>query len=432
MHIEIMWGNIMLLEFRCKNHKSIKDEVLFSLLASKDTFNSEYLYDYKDLKILKSSVVYGANGSGKSNFIDAIYFMKLLVSNSINLQPGMGMPYTPHKLNGIGSESFYSVQFVKNGVRFVYGFSIEQMLVKEEYLYYFPNGRQAKIFDRTGMTYEEGSKFKGRFNSCKDVLKPNRLMISCAANFTNITEIEDAFRFFSEDLVIYTNANQENWMQYSLYQFNSNPEIKNLALSFMRDIGVDIQDIKINIEESAFPQSELPEFLSDEYKNKLRMTPLKKNTASVVYPGFETDLFTEESTGIQKLFAFLCPFLDIISKGKILICDELETSLHESLLYTLLKTFLSLEGKEQPQIIFTTHDTSLLSLDLFRRDQIWFTELNSLNRSTELYSLAEIKSVRKDENYGKGYISGRYGAIPMLNENLAELLKNRVESKSRK
>ena len=414
----------MLLEFRCKNHKSIKDEVLFSLLASKDTFNSEYLYGYKDLKILKSSVVYGANGSGKSNFIDAIFFMKSLVTNSINLQPGMGIPYTPHKLNGVGSESFYSVQFIKNGVRFAYGFSIEQMLVKEEYLYYFPNGRQAKIFDRTGMTYEEGSKFKGRFNSCKDVLKPNRLMISCAANFTNITEIEDAFRFFSEDLVIYTNANQENWMQYSLFQFNSNPEIKNLALSFMRDIGVDIQDIKINIEESAFPQSELPEFLSDEYKNKLRMTPLQKITASVVYPGFETDLFTEESTGIQKLFAFLCPFLDIISKGKILICDELETSLHESLLYTLLKTFLSLNGKEQSQIIFTTHDTSLLSLDLFRRDQIWFTELNSLNRSTELYSLAEIKSVRKDENYGKGYISGRYGAIPMLNENLAELLKN--------
>lgn len=414
----------MLLEFRCKNHKSIKDEVLFSLLASKDTFNSEYLYGYKDLKILKSSVVYGANGSGKSNFIDAIFFMKSLVTNSINLQPGMGIPYTPHKLNGVGSESFYSVQFIKNGVRFAYGFSIEQMLVKEEYLYYFPNGRQAKIFDRTGMTYEEGSKFKGRFNSCKDVLKPNRLMISCAANFTNITEIEDAFRFFSEDLVIYTNANQENWMQYSLYQFNSNPEIKNLALSFMRDIGVDIQDIKINIEESAFSQSELPEFLSDEYKNKLRMTPLQKITASVVYPGFETDLFTEESTGIQKLFAFLCPFLDIISKGKILICDELETSLHESLLYTLLKTFLSLNGKEQSQIIFTTHDTSLLSLDLFRRDQIWFTELNSLNRSTELYSLAEIKSVRKDENYGKGYISGRYGAIPMLNENLAELLKN--------
>lgn len=216
---------------------------------------------------------------------------------------------------------------------------------------------------------------------------------------------------------------KENWMQYSLYQFNSNPEIKNLALSFMRDIGVDIQDIKINIEESAFPQSELPEFLSDEYKNKLRMTPLQKSRL-LLFILVLKQIYLLKNQRVFKSYLRFCPFLDIISKGKILICDELETSLHESLLYTLLKTFLSLEGKEQPQIIFTTHDTSLLSLDLFRRDQIWFTELNSLNRSTELYSLAEIKSVRKDENYGKGYISGRYGAIPMLNENLAELLKN--------
>lgn len=90
----------------------------------------------------------------------------------------------------------------------------------------------------------------------------------------------------------------------------------------------------------------------------------------------------------------------------------------------MLKTFLSFRGDGQPQIFFTTHDTSLLSLDLFRRDQIWFTELKQPDRSTELYSLAEIKNIRKDENYGKGYISGRYGAIPMLNENLASLLKN--------
>ena len=267
----------MLLEFRCKNHKSIKDEVLFSLLASKDTFNSEYLYGYKDLKILKSSVVYGANGSGKSNFIDAIFFMKSLVTNSINLQPGMGIPYTPHKLNGVGSESFYSVQFIKNGVRFAYGFSIEQMLVKEEYLYYFPNGRQAKIFDRTGMTYEEGSKFKGRFNSCKDVLKPNRLMISCAANFTNITEIEDAFRFFSEDLVIYTNANQENWMQYSLYQFNSNPEIKKYNTNFSDEL------LSVELKESELESNELEnykkkaEYYIRQHQDHLVIAKLKKN-----------------------------------------------------------------------------------------------------------------------------------------------------------
>lgn len=413
----------MLLEFKCKNHKSIKNEVTFSLLASKDTFNDEYLYSFNDLKVLKSAVIYGANGSGKSNFIDSLSFMKTLVASSINLQPGMGITCFPHKLNGLQSKSSYSIQFVKEGIRYAYGFSIQQMLIEDEYLYFFPKGRQAKIFDRQNMEFEEGSKFKGRFINCKEVLKPNRLLLSCAANFTNIKEIEDAYRFFTEELVIYSNESQENWMQYSLLQFNSNPKIKELALSFMRKIGIDIKDIEINIEQSEVPQYAIPPFLSDEFKNKLLSKEMQKITATVIYPTFKTDLFSEESTGIQKLFAFLCPFLDIILKGKVLICDELETSLHESLVYSLLKTFLSFTGTKHSQILFTTHDTSLLSLDLFRRDQIWFTELNGEDRSTELYSLAEIKNIRKDENYGKGYISGRYGAIPMLNENLASLLK---------
>lgn len=414
----------MLLEFKCKNHKSIKNEVFFSLLASKDNWNEESLYKLNDLRILKSAVIYGANGSGKSNFIDSILFVKKLVAYSINYQPGMGINYSPHKLNGMGSKSSYSLQFIKNGIRYAYGFSVEQMLIKDEYLYFFPNGRKTKIFDRQGLNFEEGSKFKSRFTNCREVLKPNRLLLSCAANFTNIKEIEESYRFFTEELVIYSNENQENWMQYSLQQFNSNPEIKKIALSFMREIGIDVKDIKINIEESEIPQSVLPEFLSDKFKNKLSLQSAHKITATVVYPTFETDLFSEESSGIQKLFAFLCPFLDIILKGKVLICDELETSLHESLVYSLLKTFISFDGHEYSQIFFTTHDTSLLSLDLFRRDQIWFTELNDENRSTELYSLAEIKNIRKDENYGKGYISGRYGAIPMLNENLAKWLKD--------
>lgn len=414
----------MLLEFKCKNHKSIKNEVCFSLLASKDTFNAEQLYSFNDLKVLKSAVIYGANGSGKSNFIDALLFMKSLVANSINYQPGMGINYLPHKLNGMGSKSSYSIQFVKGGIRYAYGFSIQQMLVEDEYLYFFPNGRQAKIFDRQGMDFEVGSKFKGKFTNCKDVLKPNRLLLSCAANFTNVKEVEDSYRFFTEELVIYSNENQENWMEYSLLQFNVNPKIKKLALSFMRAIGIDIKDIKIDIEESNLPQFAIPDFLSDEFKNQLLQEGVHKITATVEYPAFQTDLFSEESAGIQKLFAFLCPFLDIILKGKVLICDELETSLHESLVYSLLKTFLSIDEDEQSQILFTTHDTSLLSLDLFRRDQIWFTELNSTDRSTELYSLSEIKNIRKDENYGKCYISGRYGAIPMLNDNLASLLKD--------
>lgn len=107
-----------------------------------------------------------------------------------------------------------------------------------------------------------------------------------------------------------------------------------------------------------------------------------------------------------------------------LICDELESNLHESLLFGLVKQFINTHGSNPAQLIFTTHETGLLNFDLFRRDQIWFTEIKSKGRSTDLYSLTEIRNVRKDENFGKGYIAGKYGAIPMLNLNFADLIYN--------
>ena len=131
---------------------------------------------------------------------------------------------------------------------------------------------------------------------------------------------------------------------------------------------------------------------------------------------------TEESTGVKKLFSMLCPLLDIIVNGKVLICDELESGLHESLVYGLVKFFVNIDTDKSPQLIFTTHETGLLNFDLFRRDQIWFSEMKSTDRSTDLYSLAEIRNVRKEEKFGKGYISGKYGAIPMLNLDFAKII----------
>lgn len=130
----------------------------------------------------------------------------------------------------------------------------------------------------------------------------------------------------------------------------------------------------------------------------------------------------EESAGVKKLFGMLCPLIDIMVNGKVLICDELESGLHESLLYGLVKLFVNTKTEKQTQMIFTTHETGLLNMDLFRRDQIWFTEMKEEDRSTDLYLLAEIKNVRREENFGRGYISGRYGAIPMLNLNFANIV----------
>lgn len=414
----------MLLEFSCSNHRSIRDEILFSAIAGSDKTHAENIEKAADVEVLKSSVIYGANGSGKSNFIDAIAFVKNLVSNSINHQPGQGILQVPHKLEGYERKSNYKIQFVVDGIRYAFGFSLRNMLVVEEYLYYFPNGRQTKIFERDGEEYSAGRNFRNRFNSCKDVLKPNRLMLSCAANFSSVDEVTAAYRFFNDELVIYNSGNQENWMNYSLHQINTNEKVKATVLKFLDALGTGIKDIYVDIKKEDLDVSHLPPFLSDEFKKILLQEKIDAISAKVQYEGFETDLISEESTGIKKLFGILCPFIDIIANGKVLVCDELESNLHESLLFGLVKQFVNTRGSKPAQLIFTTHETGLLNLDLFRRDQIWFTENKSADRSTDLFSLTEIRNVRKDENFGKGYIAGKYGAIPMLNLNFANVISS--------
>jgi len=413
----------VLLEFSCSNYKSIRERVLFSMLASSDTTHEDEIKKIDDIRILKSAVIYGANGSGKSNFINAVSFVKQLVMGSVNNQPGQGILQSPHKLSGLGTDSSYQCQFIVGGVRYVYGFTLVNMLVREEYLYYAPNNRQAKIFERKGDEYTVGSRFRGKFNACKDVLKPNRLLLSCAANFSSVEETEIAYRFFSEELIIYSAIDKSNWMPYSLRQIKANPQMKKAVIAFLSDLGTEVKDIAVNIDKKKPEISELPPFLSEDFKKTILESEMERIAAKVQYEKFSVDL-QEESTGIQKLFEILCPIIDIMTNGKVLLCDELESSLHESLVYGILKLFIKTKLEKFPQLIFTTHDTSLLSLDLFRRDQIWFTELKGTERTTDLYSLAEIKNVRKDDNLERGYISGKYGAIPMLNLNFA----NRISS----
>ena len=409
----------MLLEFSCSNYKSIQEPILFSTIAGKDTTYDDLLFPYGSIKVLKNAVIYGANGSGKSNLVSAISFMKNLVLNSINHQPGQGINQQPHKLEGFNKESSFKILFVTNGTRYAFDFSLKNSLVVEEYLYYFPKSRQVKIYERDELDFYPGDKFKGKFDACRDIIKPHRLFLSCAANFSAVSEIENVFAFFRDDLVIYRGLGLDNWMDYSLQTMHNNPKVKAAVLEFLKSLGTGIHDIKIKIDVRDLAPHELPPFLSDEFKTEILKHQVNQTEATVVYNSFEVDLLSEESTGVRKLFEFICPLIDIIVKGKVLICDELEANFHEAIVYKLVDLFRSLPANQFAQMIFTTHDISILDLSLFRRDQIWFTELRKETRSTDLYSLAEIKNVRKDENISKGYIAGKYGAIPMLNENLA-------------
>lgn len=402
----------MLLEFQCSNHKSIKERVNFSLIAGSDDTSEELLKKFGNFRVLRSAIIYGANGSGKSNFIDALAFMRGLVSNSINYQPGQAVFQARHKLTAEETPSEYRIQFVRNDIRYAYGFSVKQNLIEDEYLYYFPKGRQVKVFERSGMEIKPGDRYKNVFDVSISILKANRLFLSCAANYSNVKEIEEAFLFFNSDIVVY-NPEINNWTEYSIDLMQKNERIRKVFVDILQALGTGAKDVKVKLEK--VKPADLPQELQlpDALKNLMGNQEANLVEAKVVYDQFEVDLMTEESAGVKRLFQVICPMIDILNNGKILICDELEANLHEAVIYQIVQLFQYYKKDKFAQLIFSTHDTSLLDTDLFRRDQVWFTQLNK-ERATDLYSLVEIKNVRKSENLEKGYVSGKYGAIPML------------------
>ena len=413
--------NSMLLQFSCENHKSIKDRITFSTIAGKDTTYESDLKTFGNMNVVRMAAIYGANGSGKSNVINAIEFMRALVVNSINHQPGEGVFQAPHKLAEPEMPSSYDIQFVTKGIRYAYGFSVKNHLIDEEYLYYFPKKRQVKIFERKGLEIKPGDRYKNAFELSLNVLKDNRLFLSCIANYTNLKEVEDAFLFFKEDIVVY-NPVINNWSEYSAKLLQDSAQIKKLYIDILNVLGTNVKDVKVRFETKKLTHADLPNDMPEFLKDMLSSQESNLFEAKMVYEDFEINI-QEESTGIQKLFEIICPILDILMKGRILICDEIETGLHEAVVKRILEIFQRSKKEEFAQIIFSTHDTSLLSSVPFRRDQIWFTELDE-QRATDLFSLAEIKNVRKEENLARGYISGKYGAIPMLNSSFSDLFQD--------
>lgn len=414
----------MLLEFKCSNHKSIKDKVSFSMIAGSDNTSEELLKEFGNFRILRSAIIYGANGSGKSNFINALAFMCELVNSSINYQPGQEVFQACHKLSTMETPSEYSIQFVRNDIRYAYGFSVKKNVISDEYLYYFPKGRQVKIFERKEMELKPGDRYKNTFDVSISILKNNRLFLSCAANYSNVKEVEEAFLFFNKDIVVY-NPEINNWTEYSIELMQKNDMIKKAFVDILQALGTGIKDVKVKLEKVKL--ADLPQELQipDALKTLIGSQEGNRIEAKVVYDQFEVDLMSEESAGVKRLFQMICPIIDILNQGKILICDELENSLHESVIFQIVQLFQYYKKDKFAQLIFSTHDTSLLDSDLFRRDQVWFTQLNQ-DRATDLYSLVEIKNVRKTENLKKGYVSGKYGAIPMLNRKFFQELEEGI------
>ncbi len=390
----------MLLEFSCSNHKSITEKITFSFLAGQDKRFSDKQIKAGNFNLLRSAVIYGANASGKTNTIDAIGFMKAMVMSSFFNQPGAPLPQPFHKPDGAAIPSIYEAHFIKDETRFSYSFAILAGKVTQELLLHYPKGRAAKIFERKGDKITIGRAFKESLKNSLGAAKENRLFLSCAANLSAEATAVKAFRFFADDIFIIIDRTQDLshnlWLLYALKKINNDAQIKEEVLSQLHKMGINIKNFIINIKTTTTPEGK----------------PQEQITALADYESYTTDLLAEESAGTLRLITILVPMHDIVQNNKILIYDELDASLHENLFHNIIKQFIELE-KTSSQLLFTAHSTSILTQELFRRDQIWLTELRP-DLSTDLYSLAEIKDVRKDENIRIGYLRGHYGAVPAL------------------
>lgn len=402
----------MILEFSVKNFLSFKEKVTFSMIANSNKELNDNYVEIGGNKVLKSAAVYGANASGKSNLFKILTLVVLMLRSSNSVDINAKLPLIPFKLDkdSVNKPSEFEIKFILNETRYVYGFIADKDKIYDEYLYYYPNGRETKIFDRTNINeYSYTQKDEKILREIETKNAQNKFFLATATNW-NFDKTKAAYNFLTNGIGTCNNLEILKNMAYKMYE--TNPDyLKDFAIDFLQKADFNIEDYQISqIDVPGEFLTAIPEFIT-------KTLPDKPKAYQVLFKHKNSDNYLsidEESLGTQMIFAFI-PFLaDSLKNKKVLIIDELDKSLHSFLVQYIVEIFNDAEiNKNGSQLIFNTHDTNLLDLNILRRDQIWFTEKNSETGESDLYSLSDF-SVRKQENVEKGYMLGRYGAVPFI------------------
>lgn len=412
----------MLIQFTIKNFKCFKEEAKLSLIASnydKDTREEDNIFKVEKfgLRLLKSAVVYGANASGKTKLIEGLGFMKNFIYNSSKeSQINERIDTDPFRLNSETSDapSVFEIIFIHENEMYRYGFEVDKKWVHAEWLYRKSKVKEVELFYRENQNFDFHKNFKVADLIANQRIRPNALLLSVAANF-NDNMAKKIFEYL-DGLTVISNMNLNYYTQYSAEQILHNKNRQSTALQLLQTADLGIENIKISdvandifeVKMSNGTHSSL-DILT--YHNVFDTNDLKENT-------IEFSMEKDESSGTRKYFALSGLILETLEKGTILMIDELTDKLHPNLVQKFVELFNSKEtNPNNAQLIFNTHDTNLLSSDIFRRDQIWFIEKDRYGASS-LYSLGNFKSdtVRKEDNYEKKYVEGRYGAVPYLGD----------------
>lgn len=414
----------MLIEFNISNYRSFSGcSTLCMEAASDDSLAETNIIESGKYRLLRSAVVYGANASGKSNLVRAMQFMKHIVLNSSReTQANERIDVDPFLLSMECEEqpSRFEIEFVSNDIQYRYGFEVDQTLVHSEWLFSRATVREARLFTREkGKISINENRFK-EGKGLEERTRPNALFISVCAQFNGeISQI--ILAWFQNFKILHGFA--PSMLYSSTVEKIKNPVSQRqvLNLTQVADPGI----IGFDLTEKKLTPDDLPEDMPEEVKSRILKDSAMVVSLKTKHQQFDKnkeqtktvslDFGEAASDGTQKLASLSGPLLDILETGQVFIVDELDARLHPLLTKLVVSLFNSPANKSNAQLIFTTHDTTLLTSELFRRDQIWFTEKDRLG-ATDLYSLAEIKGIRKEASFARDYIMGKYGAIPFIGD----------------
>lgn len=414
----------MLIQFSVKNFASFKDKQIFSMEAGTGDENIENIINV-DEKILKSTALYGANASGKTNLIKAFSAAIMMIRLSNNRQPGEKlMQMEPFAFDDATKNEPCEFEFIfyANNNKYVYGFKADKDKVYEEYLYQYFSAKATRIFERTNCNnYKFLQLDEGKLNSIKEQNLDNKLFLATATTW-NYEKTKAPYLWFAQLIDTYSGGMLLNDFVLESYNKDENMELKKFTLKLLEEADIIIKDFNVDVVEHELDNN-MAMFIKS-LNIPAQFAPQKQRDVNIIMTHEVIDdnnnkkeysiNYNNESSGIQILFSMAPILKQVFEIGKTIIIDELERSLHPSLVEMIIKFFHNPEiNKGSAQLIFNTHDTNLLSLNLFRRDQIWFAEKDPKKGATELYPLDDF-SVRKTENIQKGYLNGRYGAIPFV------------------
>lgn len=399
----------MLIEFSVKNFWSFKDKVTLSMEKGSGEENLDSIVSINNLDLLKSIAIYGANASGKSNILRAINCATYMVKHSTMLPLGTEWDFIKPFLFDKETQakpSEFEFIFIANNTKYRYYFSADSVRIYDEILDAYYSQKPTNIFTRINTNNYEFNSDKNKLESLSANNTENKLFLATATTW-NYSKTRDAYLWFSNSVESYNSFNEISEQDLKEYS-NDQKDLKKFTLKLLKEADILIKDISVN-----YSNKDITSMYVNNKVNIELEHAIKDNNN--LYHSYKLN-FDAESSGTRALFT-LAPYLKrAFENNKVIVVDELEKSLHPSLVEFIVKLFNNKKiNKSNSQLIFTTHATNLLNLELLRRDQIWFTEKNPENGVSDLYPLDSF-SVRKDENIQKGYINGRYGAIPFIRD----------------